>query len=94
MPEVIWHQDALADIGRLYDFLAPMSPAAATRAAAVILEAGDRIAEHPGIGVPRGEFRDWRAKFGNSAYVLRYAVLQNNQVLILRIWHSRELRPS
>ena len=93
MPALIWHPDALDDIARLYDFLAPASPSAARRAALVILEAADKIADNPGIGTPRAEFKEWPAKFGRRAYILRYFVMPTGAILITRVWHSRELRP-
>ncbi|WP_287193686.1 type II toxin-antitoxin system RelE/ParE family toxin [Paraburkholderia sp.] len=92
MPALIWHPDALDDVARLYDFLAPNSPVAARHAASVILEAADRVAENPAIGVPRVEFREWFAPFGRSAYVLRYAILDGGDVIVTRVWHSREHR--
>ena len=92
MSALIWHPDALDDVARLYDFLAETSPAAAARAAAVILAAADEIADHPHIGTARAELREWPAKFGRRAYVLRYAELDNGDVLLVRVWHSRELR--
>lgn len=92
MPSLMWHPDALDDVARLYDFLLPHSPEAARRAAAVILEGADLIAETPKIGAPHLEFREWPAKFGRSAYVLRYVLLETGEVLITRVWHTRELR--
>ncbi|MGA9991601.1 MAG: type II toxin-antitoxin system RelE/ParE family toxin [Thiobacillaceae bacterium] len=92
MPTLIWHPDALDDVARLYDFLAPASPSAAQRAASAIKDAADRIADNPGLGTPRAEFREWPAKFGRSAYILRYFVLSSGDVLITRVWHSREQR--
>jgi toxin ParE1/3/4 len=94
MPALIWHPDALDDVARLYDFLFPHSPEAARRAASVIHEAADLIAENPGIGAPHMEFREWPARFGRSAYILRYAVLDTGDVLVTRVWHTRELRAS
>jgi plasmid stabilization system protein ParE len=46
----------------------------------------------PEIGVPRAEFREWFAPFGRSSYVLRYAILDGGEVLVTRVWHSRERR--
>ena len=92
MPSLIWHPDALDDVARLYDFLAPVSPAAAQHAARVIREAADQVAGNPYIGSPRAEFREWPARFGRSAYVLRYHILPSGNVLITRVWHSREFR--
>ena len=93
MPALIWHPDALDDVARLYDFLAPASPSAAQKAALVIHDAADKIAENPGIGTPRAEFKEWPAKFGRSAYILRYFVTPSGAILITRVWHTRELRP-
>lgn len=92
MSALIWHPDALDDIARLYDFLAPSSPSAAQRAASIILEAADKIAKNHLIGNPHAEFREWPAKFGRSSYVLRYIILQEGDILITRVWHSREQR--
>lgn len=92
MPALIWHPDALDDIARLYDFLAPASSSAARQAALVIRDAADKIACNPGIGTPRAEFREFPAKFGRSSYILRYLVLPTGVILITRVWHSRELR--
>jgi plasmid stabilization system protein ParE len=92
VPALIWHPDALDDIARLYDFLAPASPSAARRAVLVIRDAADKIADNPDIGSPRAEFKEWPAKFGRSAYILRYFIVPTGDALITRVWHSRELR--
>lgn len=93
MPTLIWHPDALDDVARLYDFLAPVNPAAARRAALVIRDAANLIADNPRVGTPRAEFREWPAKFGRSGYILRYILVPTDTILITRVWHSRELRP-
>ena len=93
MPALIWHPDALADVGRLHQFLAQSNPAAARRGAAAIIKTAGRILQNPYLGVPRAEFREWPAKFGKHAYVLRYFILETGDILITRVWHSREQRP-
>ena len=65
---------------------------AAQHAARVIKKAADRIADNPHIGLPHAEFREWPERFGRGAYVLRYHILASGDVLITRVWHSRELR--
>jgi len=92
MPALIWHPDALADIERLHDFLAQTSPSAAQRGASAIICAARKILKDPYTGSPYAEFREMPAKFGRRAYILRYIVLPNNDVLITRVWHSREQR--
>ncbi len=94
MSALIWHPDALADIARLYDFLATTNPDAARRCARTLIEAADRINRQPDIGWRRAEFREWPARFGQSAYVIRYVILAEGEVLIVRIWHGRETIPT
>lgn len=93
MPALIWHPDALADVARLHQFLSQSSPAAARRGATAIIKTANKIIKNPHLGAPRAEFREWPAKFGKRAYILRYFILANRDVLITRVWHSREQRP-
>lgn len=90
MPALNWHPDALRDVERLYRFLAENSPDSASRAIEAIRVAANHLAASPGIGAPLAEFRQFPAHFGRSA--LRYAVLDDGSVLIVRVWHSREQR--
>ncbi|HJV03044.1 MAG TPA: type II toxin-antitoxin system RelE/ParE family toxin [Burkholderiaceae bacterium] len=93
MPTLTWHPAALGDVARLYDFLASNNPSAARRGVKAIRSAANQLLNNPRLGTPYAEFREWPAKFGRRAYVLRYLVLDNGDVLIVRVWHSRELRP-
>ena len=52
MPRLIWSQEALADIQRLYRFLAEKNPAAARRAAGAIRDGLQIIAHHLNAGRP------------------------------------------
>ncbi|AUG26006.1 hypothetical protein EGT86_35345 [Burkholderia pseudomallei] len=52
-------------------FFLTNSPTAARRAAQVVVDAANLIAENLGIGAPRAEFREWAARFGRSSYVIR-----------------------
>ncbi len=94
MPALNWHPDALHDVERLYRFLAENSPSSARQAVDAIRQAANQLAASPGIGAPLAEFRQFPARFGRSAYVLRYAVLEDGSVLIVRVRHSRENRSS
>lgn len=92
MPALNWHPDALRDVERLYHFLAENSPSSASRAVEAIRDAANQLAATPGIGTPLAEFRQFPARFGRSAYVIRYVILDDSSVLIIRIWHARENR--
>ncbi|NEP18715.1 MAG: type II toxin-antitoxin system RelE/ParE family toxin [Leptolyngbya sp. SIO4C1] len=80
---------------RLAAFIGPKNPDAAKRAVDRILQAVATIADMPGIGVSlpsRPQYSEHTAHFGKGAYIIRYRV-KGQQVVIVRIWHSRENRP-
>lgn len=88
MSRLIWHPDAIDDVARLYDFLAVHSPVVAKRAASVIAEAADQVAENPMIGAPRAEFREWPARFGRSSYRARTGLSDESMASRSRIARS------
>lgn len=93
MPRLIWTGQALADVQRLYRFLASKSPDAARRAVAA-LRAQVRILEsQPGVGRSVSdadpEYRTWPVDFGDSGYIVLYR-FDGEQVSILAVRHQRE----
>ena len=93
MPHLIWSDDALRDIRRLHDFLAPKNPAAAVRAVEAIEGAADILADHPGVGRPVKDlperFRELVIPFGEGGYLARYE-LDGDAVVIVRVRHQNE----
>ena len=87
-----WSKEAVADIARLYDFLATVNPTAAARAVQTLTVAPRQLFDRPQSGrhldqyLPR-EVR--RIIVGN--YEMRYELV-GSTVYILRVWHTRELR--
>ncbi len=95
MSEIKWLPEALAGIERLYEFLNSKNPQAAMRAADLILQSADLLHINPAIGRPMADDtgrREWFISFGAGAYVLRYILADENTVVIIRVWHSRESR--
>lgn len=94
MPHLIWSPEALADVQRLYRFLAEKNPDAARRAVSVIREGMKIIADHPGAGRPADdmdpEFLEWPISFGASGYVALYR-LQQDVALVVAVRHQREV---
>lgn len=93
MPHLTWTPPALADVQRLYRFLAPKD-AEAARHAVKATRAGVKILAHqPRIGRPiedmDPEFREWLIDFGNSGYVVLYR-LDAETVSILAVRHQKE----
>lgn len=93
MPHLIWTPPALADVQRLYRFLAPKDTQAARRAVKAIRAGAKILAHQPRIGRPveemDPEFREWLIDFGNSGYVVLYR-LDGDRVGILAVRHQRE----
>ena len=95
MSQVKWLPEALADIERLYSFLHEKNPAAAMRAARVILEGARILESSVHVGRPMEDDtkrRELFLPFNAGAYVLRYRVEHPDTAVVLRVWHSREHR--
>jgi plasmid stabilization system protein ParE len=83
---------ALADLDRLFDFIAATHPAAAVNAGQVILDAIGILERHPYIGRPvRGPLRELVISSGRTGYVALYRVnARVDRIEILAIRHQRE----
>ena len=94
MPRLIWSPEALADIQRLYRFLAVKSPDAAKRAVQAIRGEVQILASNPEVGRPAidmdPEFREWLVDFGDSGYVALYRY-DGQTALILAVRHQKEV---
>jgi plasmid stabilization system protein ParE len=93
MPRLIWSPAALADVQRLYRFLASKNIDAAKRATQAIRQGVQVLADHPEIGraAPEmaPEFREWPIRFGDSGYVALYRY-DGEAAILLAIRHQRE----
>lgn len=95
MAQVKWRPRAVADIGRLHNFLYKKDIVAARRAAYAIYRAAKLLENTPRIGRPMPDEtrrRELFVPFGAGAYVLRYMLEDGHTVVIIRVWHSRENR--
>lgn len=92
MATVAYSAHALADLDRLFDFIAATNPAAAVNAGEVILDAVRILERHPYIGRPiRGALRELVISYGRTGYVALYRVTpRSDRVEILAIRHQRE----
>jgi plasmid stabilization system protein ParE len=93
VPRLIWTPPALADVQRLYRFLAPKDADAAQRAVKAIRTGAKMLTHQPHIGRPvedmEPEFREWLIDFGNSGYVALYRYDGEN-IAILAVRHQKE----
>lgn len=91
---VRWLAPALDDIRRLYDFLLEKDPTVAARAVRTIRVGAARLIDTPAIGRPLADGtgrREFLIPFGAGAYVLRYRI-HGDTIVVIRVWHSREVR--
>jgi plasmid stabilization system protein ParE len=93
LAQVIYSENALANLERAFEFLAEKDPRAAVAAAAAIREAVETLSNHPLIGRRvGGELRELVISYGKTGYVGLYRFLPLlDQVRILAIRHQREL---
>ena len=93
MTDIVYSDNALKDLERLFAFLVDENPDAAIRAADAITSAVEILGAHPMVGRRvSGEIRELVVSFGKSGYLALYrfvAVL--DQVRVLAIRHQREL---
>lgn len=92
MMELKWTSKALADLARLYDFMAPVNKQAAARIVQSLMAAPARLKAHPRIGEKLDEFspREVR-RILVKHYEMRYEI-QESKIYVLRIWHTKEDR--
>ena len=96
MTIVNWSPPALADLEHQHQFLATINPDAAVKAVQSIVQSAGSLADNPKRGTPIADtpgLRKLLVSFGKYGYVLHY-VLLDEEVLILRIYHRRQNRPS
>jgi plasmid stabilization system protein ParE len=94
MSRLIWSPAALADVQRLYRFLADKDVNAAKRAAGAIRRGVRILAAQPLLGRPADDmdpdYREWLIQFGHSGYVALYRYT-GNEVVILAVRHQKEI---
>ncbi len=92
MAALIYSARSLADLERLFEFLAEKDPGAAARAAQAIREAVSILERHPLIGRPVEEgLRELVISHGRTGYMALYRhLLPDDVVLILALRHQRE----
>lgn len=93
MPRLIWSPYALADVQRLYRFLALKDGDVARRAIKEIRTGVKILAYQPEAGRPVEDmepaFREWLIDFGSSGYIALYRV-EGETAIILAVRHQKE----
>ncbi len=94
MSRLIWSPDALADIARVYRFLANKNSLAAREAVKTIRSNVNILAQHPEIGRPSeemdAEYRELPISFGGSGYIALYH-FDGDTAIIVAVRHQLEV---
>jgi len=93
---LVWLPEARHDIHRLFDFLSEKDQHAALHMLQRVRTGATTLLEYPFAGKRMDqttERRELFVPFGVGAYVLRYR-LSAETIVVIRVWHSRELRES
>jgi addiction module RelE/StbE family toxin len=94
--KLVFLPEAVEDIDRLFHFLNSIDPRSAQKAMLALDEGIELLLENPLIGPKmkgRSGYRQLFVPFGRNAYVLRYRIDELRDVLVIvRVWHGRELR--
>lgn len=92
---ILLSPDAASDVERVREFLDINNPEVAKRALRTIFAVLERVEEFPDLGRPTedDDIRQIVIPFGAAGYIVRYTILpENGDVLVLRLWHGREVR--
>lgn len=93
MSRLIWSPSALADVQRLYRFLAQKDKTAARRAIKTIRSSVKILAHQPQVGRLLEDmdpaFREWLIDFGNSGYIALYH-FDGETATVLAVRHQKE----
>lgn len=96
MAQIKWLPEAVIDLQRLHSFLEEHDQKAADNAAGRILDGIKLLKATPRLGRPMPdddiERRELFMSFGAGSYVIRYRFENKDDVVIIRIWHSKENR--
>ena len=94
--DLIFLPEAEEDIEHLFEFLQKENVNAAARAMLLIDDGARRLEDFPELGRLMDDAsgrRELFIPFGKSVYVLRYRLYpERNEIVIIRVWHGREVR--
>lgn len=91
--KISYTKKAVEDLQRLREFIEIKNPTASNRIANELLAGINKLKDFPQIGLPVDEAPDpeqIRDLFVAN-YTIRY-LLGNQHIVILRLWHGRELK--
>jgi len=90
--KISYTNQAIDDLERLRKFIEPKNPFAARRISSELLDGISNLRSFPkmGLPVPRAPDPDTIRDLFIGQYTVRY-LLEEDHVVILRIWHGKEV---
>jgi plasmid stabilization system protein ParE len=87
-----WTTDALSDLGRVHDFLVAVNPSAAAKAVRSLIQAPERLVEHPRLGERIEQYSSLEIRrIVVGRYEIRYEI-KDAVISVLHLFHTRENR--
>ncbi len=92
--QILWRDQAEADLVQLFDYLIELDPRAALRIHETIRDQVARLADYPGLGRPGGVADTRELVIARTPYLVAYTVDQRiNAVIVLRVLHGARRWP-
>ena len=85
--QIIWEQDAIADLTDLRNYIAQFNPSAAERLGKQIIESADLLKENPLLGKVGKLYETRELIIPNTSYTLIY-YCEPTSLSILRVFHQ------
>jgi toxin ParE1/3/4 len=94
--KVVWTDNGLDGVKRIYDFLSEKNPGAARKAAGLIRGRVSLLQKHPNMGRPamdlEPEHRELLIPFGIGGYVVLYHLdMARSLIVVLAVRHQKEV---
>jgi len=90
--QIKWHRKARQDLRHLRAYIAEGNPQAAASVARSILQAVERLPEHPAIGRPGRVMGTRELVVAGTPYLVPYRVM-GDVIVILRVLHGAQQWP-
>lgn len=90
--QIVWLKNALNNLDEIAEYISQENPQAAQQAVDLIVEQVSQLAAHPAIGRPGRVVGTRELVISNSDYLVPYRI-KNNQVEILRVFHTSRKQP-
>ncbi len=90
--QIVWLKNALINLDEIAEYISQENPQAASQVVDLIVEQVNQLTAQPSIGRPGRVVGTRELVISNSHYLVPYRI-KNNQVEILRVFHTSRKPP-